>query len=346
LGVLPVDLGVLLTAIVLITMAVTPLLGQVADKVSKAYGGDAIIPTLDVSAEMIEQISTTSTVDATISTEVARNAIVVCGFGDAGRSTLQVLSNEYERMININSAINKMSSGDSSTVRFSTPPKLVAFDTDPSLVDTYSLISKDSALLFGDSSNPEVLKSSGISDPTAIFISYEEHGEVVSAASRLRAAFPTVPIYATSKTRAEAELIREAGANEVIVQQDKIPSSALITLDTLSKKAMEALQGSTIESPVTEVVASEEDDLLLEIYNSIIAKYSGGGVVDADGLANVLRKSNRSITSDQELDRMEAWIRAAVPGVNGKRPINEEEFCQLYRCSPPFVQETLSSVRS
>mmetsp|Transcript_27607 Transcript_27607/g.31507 ORF Transcript_27607/g.31507 Transcript_27607/m.31507 type:complete len:856 (+) Transcript_27607:266-2833(+) len=346
LGVLPVDLGGLLTAIVLITMAVTPLLGQLADKVSKAYGGDAIIPTLDVSAEMVEQISTTSTVDATISTEVARNAIVVCGFGDAGRSTLQVLSNEYERMININSAINKMSSGDSSTVRFSTPPKLVAFDTDPSLVDTYSLISKDSALLFGDSSNPEVLKSSGISDPTAIFISYEEHGEVVSAASRLRAAFPTVPIYATSKTRAEAELIREAGANEVIVQQDKIPSSALITLDTLSKKAMEALQGSTIESPVTEVVASEEDDLLLEIYNSIIAKYSGGGVVDADGLANVLRKSNRSITSDQELDRMEAWIRAAVPGVNGKRPINEEEFCQLYRCSPPFVQETLSSVRS
>eukprot|EP00555_Chaetoceros_dichaeta_P007734 CAMPEP_0198258174 /NCGR_PEP_ID=MMETSP1447-20131203/7677_1 /TAXON_ID=420782 /ORGANISM="Chaetoceros dichaeta, Strain CCMP1751" /LENGTH=116 /DNA_ID=CAMNT_0043945243 /DNA_START=44 /DNA_END=391 /DNA_ORIENTATION=- len=115
-----------------------------------------------------------------------------------------------------------------------------------------------------------------------------------------------------SKTRAEAELIREAGANEVIVQQDEIPSSAtaLILLNKLSKKAVEALQGRTIASVTA--VASEENDLLLEIYNSIIAQYpsggfSGGGVVDADGLANALRKSNRSITSDQELDRMEAW---------------------------------------
>jgi len=359
LEVLPPDLGGLLTAIVLITMAVTPLLGQVAGKVSKAYSGDVIISTADVSSKMVAQTGTASTVDATISSEVAHNAIVVCGFGDAGRSTLQVLSNEYEKMIsalqpvasiNIKSDINNMSSSDS-MVRSSTPPNLVAFDTDPSLMDTCALMSKDSVLLFGDAANPEVLRISGISDPTAIFISYEEHGEVISAASRLRAAFPTAPLYAMSKTRAEADLIREAGANEVIVQQDEIPSSAtaLIMLIKLSKKAVEALQGRTIASVTA--VASEENDLLLEIYNSIIATYpsggfSGGGVVDADGLANALRKSNRSITSDQELDRMEAWIRAAIPGVNGKSPINEEEFCQLYRCSPPFVQETLSSVRS
>ena len=109
LEVLPPDLGGLLTAIVLITMAVTPLLGQAAGKFSKAYSGDIIIPALDVSAQMPPQTGTASTVDATIPNEVAHNAIVVCGFGDAGQSTLQALSNEYEKMIEaeIRSSIGK-----------------------------------------------------------------------------------------------------------------------------------------------------------------------------------------------------------------------------------------------
>lgn len=341
LEVLPPDLGGLLTAIVLITMAVTPVLGQVAGRVSKTHNNrsdnESVLTSTsaDVSAQKVFQASSTSIANTTPS-EVANNAIVVCGHGDIGRSTLQILVNEYE----------KTSSDD---VSFRAPPKLVAFDTDPLLVDTCALISEDSVVLFGDAANPEVLMSSGISDPTAIFVSYEEHSEVVSAVSRLRAFFLAVPIYARSQTTLEAELLREAGANEVIVEQDKMKNlaSTIVMLNRLSKEAVDALHGSKIASVKT--VESEENALVLKIYNSIIAKYPSGGlsgdsVINADGLTNALRKSNRGITSDEELDRMEAWIRAAVPGVNGKRPINEDEFGELYRCSPPFVQDTLSGV--
>jgi len=347
--VLPPDLGGLLTAIVLITMAVTPVLGQVAGRVSKTYNNrsdnESVLTSTsaDVSAQKVFQASSTSIAN-TIPSEVANNAIVVCGHGDIGRSTLQILVNEYEKTTS--ALLPRATDND---VPFRAPPKLVAFDTDPLLVDTCALISEDSVVLFGDAANPEVLMSSGISDPTAIFVSYEEQSEVVSAVSRLRAFFLAVPIYARSQTTLEAELLREAGANEVIVEQDKMKNLATtdVMLNRLSKEAVDALHGSTIASVKT--VESEENALVLKIYNSIIAKYPSGGlsgdcVINADGLTNALRKSNRGITSDEELDRMEAWIRAAVPGVNGKRPINEDEFGELYRCSPPFVQDTLSGV--
>jgi len=335
LGVLPPDLGGLLTAIVLITMAVTPLLGQFAEKVSEIYAGK--------NSGVITTTISTSTQEETIPSEIASNAIVICGHGEVGQSTLQVLGEEYGKM--------KLES----LALMSSKPKIVAFDTDPALVNSCVLMPDEATVLFGDAANPEVLKNSGISNPSAIFVSYEDHGKVVSTVSRLRGAFPTVPIYANSQTRSEAGSLKDVGVSEVIVEQDEIPKSevALIMRKQQYRSAVEALR--EISTLSTKTGTTAEEIRLLQIYNAIslndaslngaTLKVSNGGVVDADRLAKVLRKSNRGIHSDEEINRMEAWIRAAIPGVDGRRPINEEEFCQLYRCSPPFVQETLSGVR-
>jgi len=343
LGVLPPDLGGLLTAIVLITMAVTPLLGELAKKVSTNYAGIGSV--VDVSSQEITQSDPTDVPSTAITTEVADNAIVVCGHGDIGRFALQVLGDEYER---------STSQTTLSRASIDYTPRLVAFSTDPSLVNTCTLVAQSSVVLFGDAANPEVLKSSGISSPTAIFVSFEELTGAVDAAIRLKAAFPSVPIYAVGKNGEDAEALREAGADEVIVQREGgvRDAAADVLRDRLSREAVEALRGFTLTPSSTPVVA-EEDTQLLEIYDRIAtlnpspsSKSPSGGMVDADALAHALRKSNRSVTSDEELDRMEAWIRAAVRGKNGRRPIGGEEFCRLYRCSPPFVQDTLSGVRA
>jgi len=341
LDVLPPDLGGLLTAVVLITMAVTPLLGQVAEKVSKAFlSDDDVVPAIFVVAQNDAQTGLSSVADPFMPSEVADNAIVVCGHGGVGQFILEVLGNEYEK--------NKsLASENINSSTKSTRPELVAFDTDPLLVDKCTLVQKDAVVLFGDAANPEVLKNSGISHPTAIFISYEDESEVLSAVSRLRTAFSKTPIYATSQTSSEAAPLREAGANDIIVAHDGIPMSAvtLILQSKVFKAAVDALQGSTITSATS--LPSENDALLFKLYKNIIAKYSSSGVfLDADSLTDILRKSNRGIASDAELDRMDAWIRAALPGVNGKAPINEQDFFQLYLCSPPFVKDRLSEVGS
>merc|ERR1711957_523944 len=82
LDVLPPDLGGLLTAIVLITMAVTPLLGKVAEIVSKAYiSDDVVVPAIFVVAQNDAQTGISSVADPFMPSEVADNAIVVCGHG-------------------------------------------------------------------------------------------------------------------------------------------------------------------------------------------------------------------------------------------------------------------------
>jgi len=81
LKVLPLDLGGLLTAIVLITMGVTPLLlGDLAAKASEPFVTDA-----DAVVAPDEII---------MGTQTARDAIVACGFGQVGKSLSNALEQE------------------------------------------------------------------------------------------------------------------------------------------------------------------------------------------------------------------------------------------------------------
>ena len=140
LEVLPKDLGGLLTAIVLITMAVTPLLGVAASVVSNNSAFSQRKYPLD--ADLGESI-------------VADDAVVVCGYGEVGKAVVDRLG--------------ELKEGNTGN-----PPALVAFDTSPKLMNSILMPTSSSAVMFGDSANPEVILAHGVEKPRAIFVSYDE----------------------------------------------------------------------------------------------------------------------------------------------------------------------------
>eukprot|EP00584_Thalassiosira_punctigera_P001494 CAMPEP_0172534232 /NCGR_PEP_ID=MMETSP1067-20121228/6676_1 /TAXON_ID=265564 ORGANISM="Thalassiosira punctigera, Strain Tpunct2005C2" /NCGR_SAMPLE_ID=MMETSP1067 /ASSEMBLY_ACC=CAM_ASM_000444 /LENGTH=759 /DNA_ID=CAMNT_0013319005 /DNA_START=187 /DNA_END=2466 /DNA_ORIENTATION=- len=199
LEVLPKDLGGLLTAIVLITMAVTPLLGQVAAAASGAFESGAVNGEGDASGG-------TPSVEES---QVAEDAVVICGYGEVGQEIVSQLG-----LANyVNGALSVL-------------PRVVAFDTDPALIDTILMPESNAAVMYGDGENPEVLRSHGVEDPTAIFVSYEDHERALAATFRLRTSFDRAPIYTRAQTREEAQELKCAGATEVVVERDELPRSS------------------------------------------------------------------------------------------------------------------------
>mmetsp|Transcript_22433 Transcript_22433/g.36917 ORF Transcript_22433/g.36917 Transcript_22433/m.36917 type:complete len:612 (+) Transcript_22433:77-1912(+) len=140
LDVLPKDLGGLLTAIVLITMAITPLLGVAASAVSNNY--------------VFDQRSHEFNHD-TGESLVADDAIVVCGYGEVGEAVIDKL-------------------GELKNEDTGRPPSLVAFDMSPMLMNSILIPTPSSAVMFGDSANPEVIMAHGVEKPRALFVSYDE----------------------------------------------------------------------------------------------------------------------------------------------------------------------------
>lgn len=191
LEVLPKDLGGLLTAIVLITMAVTPLLGVAASAISNNYDFDQMC---DLSGNCSDE------------SFVADDAIVVCGYGEIGKAVMDKLGE-----------VKSEGAG---------PPGLVAFDMSPMLMNTILMPTSSSAVMFGDSANPEVIMAHGVGKPRAIFISYDDHEQVMSAVARLRFQFPHAPIFTRAQSRHEAHELLEAGATETVVEFDELPRSA------------------------------------------------------------------------------------------------------------------------
>ena len=197
LEVLPKDLGGLLTAIVLITTAVTPLLGSVASVASKYF-------------------VTSGTAGNTLELEesqVAQDAVVICGYGEIGERIINTLG-----VAKI--AIEEYNSG------YWDLPQVVAFDTRPSLINNILMPESNVAVMYGDGENPEVLKSHGAENPRAIFVSYEDHEQVMAATSRLRTSFIDTPIYTRAHSRQEALELRSVGATEVIVEMDELARTA------------------------------------------------------------------------------------------------------------------------
>mmetsp|Transcript_4132 Transcript_4132/g.6321 ORF Transcript_4132/g.6321 Transcript_4132/m.6321 type:complete len:677 (+) Transcript_4132:117-2147(+) len=192
LDVLPKDLGGLLTAIVLITMAVTPLLGIAASSVSKNFSFDQLSHTFD---------------DDSSESFVADDAIVVCGYGEVGKAVFEKL-------------------GDLKDEDTGHPPSLVAFDMSPMLMNSILMPTPSSAVMFGDSANPEVILAHGVEKPRAFFVSYDDHEQVMSAVARLRFSFPEAPIFTRAQSRFEAQELMEAGATEIVVEFDELSRSA------------------------------------------------------------------------------------------------------------------------
>jgi len=322
LGVLPTDLGSLLTSIVLITMAITPFLGEIADTVSKQF---------------LTPIATSEEDVLTEGTDVAEDAIVICGYGEIGESCLRVLKEEYERV--------GEQAGHASKVRRRLP-QLVAFDSDPSLAAAILKPSQDAVVLYGDGSNPAVVQSSGIKEPTAIFISYEDAARVFSATARLRSSFPDTPIYTRAQTRSEAQSLKDIGATEVVIEADELPRSASAFFWTTKFGPTAPARLQLLDDPEAQerlkqaasaasVVPLEITNRLFELFESMDQDMSGR--VSVDELANLISKTDAGVHSDDEVERMLSWIRENVP-----QPLDVVGFCRLYAIATPLIKQALT----
>lgn len=323
LEVLPAELGSLLTAIVLITMAVTPFLGELAETVSMALIKDHIGQVRD---------NTEGT-----GNKVAVDAVVVCGFGEIGESCLRVISEEY-------SAIKGLTASEEKRSRQTT--QLVAFDSDPSLVENTLTPSEDAVVLFGDGSNPAVLQSSGITEPSAIFVAYEDAARVLAATSRLRSAFPGTPIFTRAQTRAEAQYLKSIGATEVVIEADELPrSTSFFVWSTKLWPATPSLlqaDGDVAAENQLKRAASVASGLTYDITNRLFDLFQSidqdmSGRVTADELSNLITKTNAGVHSDDEVQEMLACINAEVV-----EPLDVLGFCRFYSKSSSLIKQALA----
>jgi hypothetical protein len=195
--ILPKDVIGLLTAIVLVTMGVTPVLGDIAESVSAPFVEDS-----NQTVESVETISMKDLATAAAIDNVAEHAIVVLGHAEVGRATVRALADLRRKQT---WSTNNSSKTD-----------VVAFSLNADLIGSVLVPAPNTAVFHGDGANPNLLRSSGIKEPKAVFVTYQDHNRALSATARIRVAFPDTPIYVRAAKRKESRDLLLAGATEVI----------------------------------------------------------------------------------------------------------------------------------
>jgi TrkA-N domain len=194
-------------------------------------------------------------------------------------------------------------------------------------------------VVFGDGANAEVIRSSGIKCPSAIFITYEDHSRVLSATVRLRASFPESPIFVRATRRSEVLSLTAAGATEVVVEADELPRAApsLVRGGWRGRLDREYVVN---EGRLREVAAAAagvsfvEVDQLLRLFSGMDQDMSG--VVTVSELERVLERSTNWIATDDEIEQFDRWIETALRDLD---PLDAIEFCRLYGRAPDYVRK-------
>eukprot|EP00588_Corethron_pennatum_P002171 CAMPEP_0194285666 /NCGR_PEP_ID=MMETSP0169-20130528/30720_1 /TAXON_ID=218684 /ORGANISM="Corethron pennatum, Strain L29A3" /LENGTH=824 /DNA_ID=CAMNT_0039031849 /DNA_START=54 /DNA_END=2525 /DNA_ORIENTATION=+ len=314
LGVLPVDLGGLLTAIVLITMSSTPLLGELAELGS-------------VSISRFVELPEVAPMNAAGSSEIDPNSIVVCGYD---KPLLDVLGESAPSLKKYGEDMSFMCN-------------IVAFDTTDFLVDVDAQFLFPSArVMYGDGSNPEVLRSSGVTDPAAIFVAYDNYPKCLDATSRLRTSFgENIPIITRAQTRCAAQSLEDAGATEVVVEYDELTRSAISLLygcglcdappgegdKTIGRVALK--EDSKVSAGAIVGIKPGEVDQLMELFDCMDIEKAG--TISSSKLLSLLRKSNLGVLSDDKIDEMEVWVQRFS---TSRGEIDFIRFCQMYARAP------------
>ncbi|GKY98236.1 hypothetical protein MPSEU_000781300 [Mayamaea pseudoterrestris] len=324
LDVVPNKLGALLTAIILITMALTPLLGNLAATLSE--------PLLPLKEEGKEVPSAEARI------RVANDAVVVCGYGEVGQSVLRVLGRTD---VDLPYAKQMLGHRLEDSI-----PRIVAFDTEPTLATAVVRPNSRSVVMFGNGANHEVIRSSGITKPSCIFVTYDDQNRVLLATSRLRSSFANAPIYARAATRADAKYLKEAGATEVIVESDELPKSALALVQGVWHDDLQMDAADDMDVYMTDPdqlraavafaagISLSEASELIELYRGM--DQDGNGRVTLQEIENVLRRSTRWIATDAEIQELDDWLSVAI-GEKDSVPILD--LCRLYGQAPALVRK-------
>ena len=330
LSILSDDVVSLLTAIILVSMGITPVLGDFAEQLSAPYA--------DSHEDTNESTVRTGEETQEIRTDVAEDSVVVLGHGEIGRAVLRQLS-EYR--------LRTMQSFPDHDV--SSFPNIVAFSQDPSLVasDAVLIPVPGAVVLFGDGNNPEVMRSAGITDPRAVFVTYKDHNRAISATARYRVAYPDVPIYVRAALRRESRDLKLAGATEVIIEADELARSVPKLLKHTWEGPLEDSDFDSVEdyrvaaSDAANIPLSVVDDLF-ELYDSLDT--CATGLLGRDDIIAMFRKTKGGfVASDTEIKQMELWLRTTT--TMHMDPLDKIEFCRLYSRAPDFVKASFGKIR-
>lgn len=310
------DLSSILTAIVLLTMGVTPILGQAAEMLSEKFA----------EYDEANRVANGSSINGSNEEHLYKDSIVVCGYGEIGRSLIRTLDSELDTFKKLRSNLNLEGLN------------IVAFDTYDSLPESDRRPTEHSLVLYGNGASSEVIRSSGITQPAAIFVAYEDHSRVLAATSRLRAAFRDVPIYARAAIRAEVKALQKAGATEVVVESDEMPRAAPSLLrgvwsGNLNGEYPTDAEQLRVAAAAAAGVSLTQADELLELFASM--DQSNRGLVTVSDMEAVLERSTNWIASDDQITELNNWFESTL---RDSDPIDEIGFCTLYGRSPDCVK--------
>ena len=130
--------------------------------------------------------------------EIARDAIVVCGYTECGKQIYAALE-----------AAGAARNG-----------RVVAFELNPARVSAGVLAGAN--VVYGDGASPGLLKAAGVTEPRAVIVAYRSESKRLEATSRLRESLPAgTPIYArcvSGQSLGRDELIA-AGATDVVSER-------------------------------------------------------------------------------------------------------------------------------
>jgi len=313
----------MLTAIILVSMGITPILGNVASALSQPFVSEDDETTPMANNEKKGGMT------------IAKNAVVVCGHAESGRAVVRTLSERFA-----SSSVSGMNSGETN---------VVAFCRDRCLSDSMQEEpGRQSIVLYGDGSNPEVIRLSGVTEPRAIFVAYEDHSKCLSATARLRASFEDTPIFCRAATRSEAQNLEFAGATETVVESDELAKAVPLLLrgewdSDLNENEDEIDEEFRVAASTAADIPLKTVDELFELFRSLDTDASG--LLQHDELLDLFRKTRKGfVASDEEIESMERWLEGTTWSESD--PMDRIEFCRLYARAPAFVKESFGNLRS
>jgi len=216
LGAIPYDLGAVLTAIVLISMCLTPLLGDIAEAATKIVGQQEL-PNKKKGKEKPKEIDEQTEHAVHASLKIAEDAVVVCGYGQVGSYVTHALLGGAESAFRTLEPGGLVPDREAATAEnFAKVASIVCFDQNPARVIDGRTQCAGARLVYGDGGNAQLIRSCGVVAPRAIVITYRDPALCLSATARLRTSFPTVPIYCRAKGSAQRDALLAVGASGTV----------------------------------------------------------------------------------------------------------------------------------
>ena len=281
LNVIPDKLAKVLVGVVVLSMALTPTLGTLGDKIADYFeaqekesminelsdgnvsveGGKLSVPGQDASV-----VSTPTELDSKSSAladdvliryddegetsfadGIAGSEIVICGFNRVGQTVASFIQD---------SEINGRARGN----RSKDIMRYVGFDLDPKVV--IENFREGKRVLYGDGSLSMVLETAGVTAPKLFIITYENREMVVQSVERLRQSYPTTPIYARAADSEQINMILEAGATQVF--SDEIEASLRMAYNVLDRFDLPLTSDPNVPKDVSKLIKKGREDLEME----------------------------------------------------------------------------------